>query len=95
MRYLALLALVALSACATDQTPPPAVQIKPVPQIVEVQRPCQVTVPARPAPLAKPYPTDALQLAAFLGAKLAEYSGPGGYAERADAALRTCSKPQP
>lgn len=81
------------AACGHDQTPPPAVEIRTVTKTVEVQRPCPVTRPARPAPLARPLTTDAVALAALLGSKLLEWSSPGGYADRADAALRKCTTP--
>lgn len=82
-----------LSACATTNVPPPAVQIRTQVVTKEVQRPCSVTKPVRPAPLTKPIPTDAIALAAALALKLAEWSGPGGYGDRADAAITTCTKP--
>lgn len=80
-----------LSACGAG-TPPPAVEIRTVTRTVEVAKPCPVTKPARPAPLAKPFPTDAVALAATLALKLGEWSAPGGYGDRADAALDTCLK---
>jgi len=92
MKYLGIATLVLLSGCATDSAPPPAVEVHTVTRTVEVQRPCQATIPQRPAPLAK-LPTDGVALAAELALKLAEYSGPGGFADRAMAALKTCTKP--
>jgi len=92
MRIAILIAALSLSACGHPQTAS-AVQTRVVTTTVEIQRPCPVTVPARPSPLAIPLPTDALQLAALIGAKLAQWSGPGGYGERADAALRKCVAP--
>ena len=86
MRILPLALL--LAACA--KTPPPAVEVRTVVKTVEVQKPCAVTIPARPAPLPAVLPTNAVQLAALLGAKLAEWSGPGKYGDRAEAALRRC-----
>jgi hypothetical protein len=86
------LATILLSGCGS-QLPPPAVEIRTVTKTVEVQRPCPVTRPARPAPLARPLPTDAVALAALLGSKLLEYSGAGGFADRADAAIRQCTTP--
>jgi hypothetical protein len=82
----------ALAGCATKPITP-AVQIKVVERVVEVARPCAVTRPALPAKLVEPYPTDAVKLAIMLAQKLADYSGPGGYAERADSALVLCLKP--
>ena len=92
MRYLIPVAALALSACAHDQSAPPAVEVRYQTVTKEVQRPCGVTVPTRPAPLAKPYPSDAVQLAATLAAKLAEWSAPGGFGDRAVAALEICTK---
>lgn len=80
----------ALTACGAT-TPPPAVEIRTVEVIKEVQRPCPVTKPKRPDPLPRPLPTDSVQLAALLGLKLAEWSAPGGYGDRADAALTICA----
>lgn len=93
MKYLGIATLALLSGCATTSAPPPAVEVHEVTRTVEVMRPCQVTIPTRPAALPKPLPTDGVALAAELALKLAEYSGPGGYADRADSALRTCTKP--
>lgn len=70
-------------------TPEPGVEVRTVTKIVEVQRPCPGVAPDRPAPLG-PLPTDAVKLAAVLGAKLAEYSGSGGFADRAEAIMRRC-----
>lgn len=92
MRYPILAPLALLTACATTQTAPPAVEIRTVQVIKEVPRPCPVTKPTRPAPLPKPMPTDLARFAATVLAKLAEYAGPGGYADRADAAIDTCQK---
>lgn len=86
------LGLILLAGCAGSNRPP-AVQIRTVEVVREVMRPCAVTVPQRPEPLARPLPTDAVALAAVALAKLAEWSAPGKYGERADAALRTCTKP--
>lgn len=92
MRYLILALIVLLAGCGTGVTPPPAVEVRTQTVIKEVAKPCPVTIPERPAPLAKPLPTDAVRLAALLGAKLVEWAGPGKYGERADAALRQCTK---
>lgn len=84
---IALVAAFALTACAHDQ---PGVQVKTVEVVKEVQRPCPGTKPERPAPLARPLPTDLAQLAALLGAKLAEYAAPGKYADQADTLIDRC-----
>lgn len=77
--------------CACSQ---PAVRVRTVEVVKEVQRPCAVTKPVRPAPIG-PLPADAVQLAAVLGAKLIEFAGPGGYAERAERALTICTEVTP
>lgn len=84
-----------LTGCATDQSGPPAVRIETVTRTVEIQRPCAVTKPVRPAPLARPLPDDMGRLLALVSGKLAEWSGPGGYGERAEAAIDTCTKANP
>ena len=88
-RVIIIMAL-ALAACA--KTPQPGIEVRTVDVVREVARPCPVTVPERPGQLARPLPTDAVRLAATLALKLAEWAGPGGYGERADAALKTCTK---
>lgn len=90
-RYIALASVAALSAC-TGTVPPPAVEVRTQTVIKEVAKPCPVTKPVRPAPLAKPLPTDLARFAATVLAKLTEWSGPGGYGDRADAAIATCQK---
>lgn len=87
------LGLILLAGCSRANRIPPAVEIRTVDRVVEVQRPCAVTIPARPAKLQRPLPTDTTALAAILGAKLLELMGPGGYVDRADAALQSCTKP--
>lgn len=89
----AITATLFISGCATDGAPPPAIDVHTVTRTVEVQRPCGVAIPARPAPLAMPLPTDAVALAAVLGLKLREWSGPGQFGDQAEAAIRTCTKP--
>lgn len=61
--------------------------------VKEVQRPCPVTKPVRPTPLVRPLPQDPARLVDLLVAKLTEWAGPGGYGERADAAIATCTAP--
>ena len=87
------LILLPLLLAGCGPRPEPGVRVETVEVLVEVQKPCPVTKPARPAPLAKPLPTDAVQLAALLAGKLLEVMGPGGYVERADAAIERCVKP--
>ena len=83
-------ALVTLNACAT--TGDPTVRIETVTVIEEVEKPCPAERPARPAPIGD-LPTDLIALAAALGAKLAEYSDPGKYADRAEAIMDRCTVP--
>lgn len=90
-----LASLLALAACTKPGTPPPAVEVRVVEKIVEVPKPCPVTRPPRPAKLALPLPADAVQLAATIAAKLAEYSAPGGWADRMDTALGRCTAVTP
>lgn len=80
-----LLAPVALAACATES----ATRIETVEVVKEVQRPCPGERPARPAKIGA-LPIDLAQLAAVLGAKLAEWSDPGKYADQADAIFDRC-----
>ena len=85
--------MLCLPAAMCGERPEPGIEVRTVVVVKEVQRPCPVTKPERPAPLAQPLPGDAVQLAALLGAKLAEWAGPGGYGERADAAIERCTTP--
>jgi len=78
--------------CVADQSRP-AVEIRTVTVYKDVQRPCPVTVPTRPAPLTSKMPTDLAKFAATALAKLVEYAGPGRYADKADAAIKTCTNP--
>lgn len=87
--------LLITTSCGTGVTPPPAVEVRTVVKTVEIAKPCPVSKPARPARLAKPLPTDAIKLAATLGAALAQYTAPGAWADRMEAALNTCLKAGP
>lgn len=84
------LALV-LTGCAHSPVPAPAVQVVYQDRLVEVPKPCPVTAPERPAPLERPLPETPAQLIDVLTAKLAEWSGPGGYGDKASAAIATCT----
>lgn len=88
MKAAVILAFSALSlyGCSTSE---PGIEIRTVEKLIEVPRPCPGPRPDRPAPLG-PLPTDAIKLAAMLGAKLSEYAGGGGYADRADAIFERC-----
>lgn len=84
----ACLALFALAAC---QTPDPGVDVRIVERLVEVPAPCPGTVPERPLPFVKPTGEGLEALAAALAAKLAEYSAPGKYADKAESYFEACS----
>lgn len=88
-----LAAMLLLAGCAHDAAP--GIAVRTVEVIRPVQAPCPVIRPVRPTPLERPLPADSMALAALLGAKLAEWAGPGGYGERADAALGVCLVPSP
>lgn len=90
-----LVAALALAGCGADTGARPAVEVKVVERVVEVPKPCPVKRPARPAKLARPLPADSIATLALVTAKLLEYDGPGGFADRALAALETCTKPTP
>lgn len=85
--------LIMLAGCATTPKPCPPVQLPRV-ETIEVVRtvakPCAVTKPAIPAPLARPLPTGSDALIAVLVEKLAQWAGEGGYGERADKAISEC-----
>lgn len=87
MRHLILPTLFLLTACAHDEQ---GVRVETQTVYLETQRACPGEKPARPAPLARPLPTDPVALAALLGAKLMEYAGAGQYADRADAIIDRC-----
>jgi hypothetical protein len=91
MRRLLIIAPLLLMACEHPQSAGTKVVYQTVEK--EVQRPCPVTVPTKPAPLAKPLPSDPARLVDLLTAKLIEWAGTGGYGERADDALKVCTKP--
>lgn len=86
---------VALLVPACTRTPPPEPATRVVYQDVvrETKRPCPVERPRRPDRLARPLPDNPAQLIDLLAAKLLEWAGPGGYGDRADAAIETCTKP--
>lgn len=83
----AAIVVLALSACAKPT--PPATQIKIQRETVEVMKLCPETLPKRPAAIGA-LPGDLQKLAALLGAKMMEYAGPGGYADRVEAAHEAC-----
>lgn len=87
MRNLILPSLILLSACTHEQGP---VRVQTVEVVKTIQAPCPGVKPERPAPLERPLPTDANQLAALLAAKLGEWSLPGMYGDQAEAIMDRC-----
>ena len=75
-----------ISSCTTAE---PGIRVETVKVPVEVQKPCPAEIPKRPEPIGA-LPTDAVKLAATLGAKLIEWAGPGGYGDRADEIMQRC-----
>ncbi len=78
-----------LTGCSTMQGP---VEVETVTVVKETQKPCPAERPVRPAKIGT-LPTDLVALVAVLGAKLAEYSDPGKYADRAEAIMDRCTVP--
>jgi len=95
-----LAAVLLLSACASPTPQPAIVLAQPEPAdtpaeiqtetVREIVRPCSARLPKRPDPLPADLPRHPVALAALLGAKLAEYSAPGKYADQAEAYFRAC-----
>lgn len=93
MKALALVLLLALAACATDNCPPPGIQVKYQTVTKTVQVPCKVDLPKRPGPVTVTPGTDALALLLTYKAKLEEWGGSGdSYANESEAAIRACQK---
>ena len=80
-------AVAALTGCATPGEPATVVKTVRVP--VEVQRPCPGAAPKRPAPLGETS-ADPVVALAQVASKLAEYSAPGMYADKAEAIMARC-----
>ena len=74
---------------AMCETREPGIEVRTVEVIKEVQKPCPGTVPARPPKLGPLASTSEGALAQVLAA-LAEYSGAGQYADRAELYFRIC-----
>ncbi len=91
MRAILPAAMLLLAGCAGGPRP---VDMQIVERVVEVQRPCPMTAPTRPAKIG-PLPVNAIDALKLVGAKLLEYAGPGAYADRADAAIAICASPPP
>lgn len=77
-----------LTACASAGEP--GIEVRTVRVPVETQVPCPAMRPDRPGPLAE-LPTDAVEALGIVAAKLAEYSGPGKYADRAELFFDLCA----
>lgn len=93
-RPLIAIPFILLTACATPA--PVGIRTETVEVPVETQRPCPGVKPKRPAPLERPLPTNLEALAATLAAKLAEWSAPGMYGDKADAIMTRClTEPAP
>lgn len=97
MKHLALLALVALSAC-NPASVRPTVE-KPVITYVEKRIECPSKEErdrlrnARPKPLRdQAMPTDPVERSGQVNAQLGEYEATGGYADQVEAALDRCQK---
>lgn len=88
MKRILLLALL-LTGCGDNGRL--ATELPIVKETVEVARPCPVALPPRPTPIGT-LPDQLVALAATLGAKLKDYAAPGGYADQAEAAIRTCQR---
>ena len=85
----ALLCAATLTACST---PTAGIEIRTVEVVKEVQRPCAAVAPARPAAVGS-LPAQAGDAVLVLAAKLLEWAGEGGYADRAEAAIGECTRP--
>lgn len=79
--------LLLLSGCAHT---PSGTEVKTVEIVKEVMVPCPVQVPARPTPLGV-LPESAEDALRVVSAKLLEYAGKGGYADKADDAIKLCA----
>lgn len=79
-------AALALAACQHTE---PGIEVRTVEVIREVQKPCPGIPPVRPGPLGTLKASAESALAQVL-AKLAEYSGAGQYADRAEAYVEAC-----
>lgn len=89
-----LIASLALALVACGTTPEPGIEVRIQRVPVEVLKPCPAEVPVRPGPLGALDPDPVIALAQSL-ATLAEYSGPGKYADKAEAYFETCPPAEP
>lgn len=80
-----------LTACAATT---PAIDVQIQERLVEVQRPCPVTAPERPAHIGT-LPDDARDAARVLAARVLELQGAGGLLDQLYAALAICTATTP
>lgn len=87
MKRFAILFALTLAGCAGRQAAPVS-----VPSVsVEVQKPCVAERPVRPSKIGPIASNDPFVIIAILAAKLAAYSDPGKYADRAEAIMNRCT----
>jgi hypothetical protein len=89
-RLFMIAAVLSLAGCAAASNP--GIEIRTVTVTKEVQRPCAATAPTRPAATGS-LPAQAADAVLVLGAKILEWAGEGGYADRAEAAIAECTRP--
>lgn len=93
MRILIVAPLALIAACNGNNCPPQPIKYVTQKETVEVQRPCEVTIPKRPAALVVKPGDDARAIDLRQKAKLDEWGGPGeSYANLAEAAIRACQE---
>lgn len=79
--------LLLLAACSHG---PGAVEVRTVEVVKEVMVPCPAKAPVRPSALGE-LPAVAEDALRIVSAKLLEYAGKGGYADKAEDAIATCA----
>lgn len=79
--------LLLLAGCAHT---PGGVEVKTIEVVKEVMVPCPAQAPARPTPLGA-LPDLAEDALRIVSAKLLEYAGKGGYADKAEDAIKLCA----
>lgn len=88
LAYTTALAVISLntSACKTTQ---PGIEVRTVEVVKEVHAPCPGTPPVRPEPLGE-LPDNLASALAVTLAKLAEWSAPGQFGDKAEAYVEAC-----